>query len=127
MLQETRKLITFIPSCNLGVQSQELAQIFAAAPSSPFVSALAPETARAAYLKSLSGAADESGDEIEVVTNDKGKKKVEEGDECPICYEDIREGGKGQESLVYDTAGCGKGVCSIRLCLVSMSWTTRSR
>lgn len=88
----------------------ELASIFSHAPESPFPDAVAPTTAREAYLKTIDPKADDTAD-AEAQKHDV-RRAVQEGDECPICYEEIAEGGRGKDALVYDTSpgGCGKSL-----------------
>lgn len=87
----------------------ELARILSHAPASPFSDAIAPATARDAYFKTISTGSAESIDEGNGKEDDR-KRAIQAGDECPICYEEILEGGKGKDELVYDVSpgGCGK-------------------
>jgi hypothetical protein len=94
----------------------ELEEIFANAPMNQFSSAQASASVQKAFREHMGlepTAAEESkegaaGDELR---DDEGKRKPVEDDECPICADDMVDGGQGTNELVYDlgAGGCGKG------------------
>lgn len=83
--------------------STELAHIFANAPTAPN-SVLNPRV-QAAYSKALGQSSTEG--EAETATPAGRKRKIEENDDCPICYEGIH--GIDEKSLVF-CRECGNAV-----------------
>lgn len=94
----------------------ELEEIFANAPVNQFNSAQASASVQKAYREHMGlepASAEENkkdavGDDLR---DDEGKRKPVEGDECPICADEMIDGGQGANELVYDVGagGCGKG------------------
>ncbi|KAJ9119153.1 hypothetical protein QFC22_003644 [Naganishia vaughanmartiniae] len=93
----------------------ELEEIFAKAPVNQFNSAQASADVQKAFRQHMGlepASAEESkekdaGDDLR---DDEGKRKPVEGDECPICADEMADGGRGANELVYDlgAGGCGK-------------------
>lgn len=97
-----------------GYLDSELRQIFAAAPPNSFDSVAAPANVQKAFREHLGlepgPSAKKEGDGGEA-RDDDGKRKPAEGDECPICADEMKVDGTGLNELVYDlgAGGCGQG------------------
>ncbi|KAL7411975.1 hypothetical protein BDY24DRAFT_416537 [Mrakia frigida] len=88
----------------------ELADVFASAPPNPVASALASANVRSAYRKAegMEGEADKFGD-LKGMGGVAEKKMPEEGDDCPICYDDLSA---KDPALTFCLApgGCGRAL-----------------
>lgn len=91
----------------------ELRQIFASAPPNAFDSVVAPANVQKAFREhvGLEPASTEETNKKTDERDDQGKRKPGEGDECPICADEMAVDGKGVNELVYDlgAGGCGQG------------------
>ncbi|KAJ9103187.1 hypothetical protein QFC21_002610 [Naganishia friedmannii] len=95
----------------------EIEEIFANAPVNQFNSAQASASVQKAFRKHMGlepTSAEEDSDKAAAddLRDDEGKRKPVEGDECPICADEMADGGQGANELVYDlgAGGCGKSL-----------------
>lgn len=103
-----------------GYLDSEPREIFAAAPGNAFDSVAAPAAVLRAFCEhiGLEAGPDAAKD---AARDDEGKRLPAEGDECPICADEMMVDGTGQNELVYDlgVGGCGQGgFCSSLIGLI---------
>lgn len=95
----------------------ELRGIFHSAPPNAFDTVTAPANVQQAFREQFGlAAAPATGTSAGAVgagdaeRDGDGKRKPVEGDECPICSDEMKDEGRGANELVYDlgAGGCGK-------------------
>lgn len=94
--------------------TRNFGQIFAAAPPNSFDSVAAPANVQKAFREHLGlepGPSAKKEGEGGEARDDDGQRKPAEGDECPICADEMKVDGTGLNELVYDlgAGGCGQG------------------
>ncbi|KAG8881468.1 hypothetical protein FRB98_004307 [Tulasnella sp. 332] len=67
----------------------ELAEIFASAPKNP--TTVVSERLREQYAHATGTPSPKKGKEPEEATNSKNRKVLEDGDDCPVCYESMQD------------------------------------